>query len=170
MATGRIILPATAWFPPDTDVLQALLDFRTAVGGTPVHRFPRQAFDASANDVYLITGFRVPDDYASSPVFKFDWMVDDTNGSNTAGWGLAALPIAAGELILSSNVYGSPDTPDDDTSATTANVLIQASITMSTPTINPGEWLNLALVATASGQNVANIPYFLGGILEYTTT
>jgi len=170
MATLFIEVPAGSWKPTGSDVESAVLDQGTAVGGSPVHTFWRWKFDASAANIYLVSdGIRIPSDYVGSPVFKLDWMVDDTNAAHTAGFAVGVLALASHEQILANNTQSSQDgASSGDTAHTTANTLLQASITMSSTTIAANDLVYFCIKAIASGQDVTNPPYFLCGLFEYS--
>ena len=99
MATGRIILPALAWAPLDSSAgnLPATLDFVQSSGGPPGPRYPRWHFQGSVVE-NICVAFRMPDDYASDPVFKIDYMTTAT-GYSPHDMNFALAAISADEAI-----------------------------------------------------------------------
>jgi len=178
MATGRIILPAPAWAPLDGSAgnLFPVMDYVQSSGGPPAPRFPRWIFDTYGVTglQWLCVSFRMPADYASAPVFKWDWYVSENieQGSNLIDWTIAlaaitdggSLPAKAPDTALETQIYANE----------IQNLLQQdsASITASYDDDLAADDLLLLMFGCKGeySEHLPNYAYFLGGILEYTRT
>jgi len=170
MATGRIILPALAWFPLDgsTDNAAAVLDFVQSTGGPPGPRYPRWGFaqtTAPDDPENICVVFRLPDDYASLPKLKIDWY---TAGTDTFAFYSYMAALSAGDAVasaaLDSAVQSSPTTNNG------AGELNQAECDFQLYDDDLAAGDLVALVLTRPNAGLAEDVYFLGGIFEYTTT
>ena len=174
MATGRIIIPALAWVPHDGSAgnLAPALDFVQSGGGPPGPRFARWVFECTFDlSAWLTATFRMPDDYAGSPAFKFDWYSPAT-GYSPFPFNVALAAVSEDEALETKAPAGGVQTicyPH----ATEPGRLCQESISLAgfDDGLAAGDLAMLLFARddTWVGESMEDA-YFLGGAFEYSTT
>lgn len=174
MAKGRIILPAPAWVPLDGSPgnLGPVLDFVQSSGGPPGPRFARWIFESDDSLRWLCATFRLPDDYAGTPAFVFDWYAP-THGYEVFPFKARVAAVSEGD--------GLPDkAPDSSVSAAAYPFDLNNDNRLNQDTIDLAAsddglaaddlvMLMFGRDDTGEGESAYDA-YFLGGCFEYATS
>jgi hypothetical protein len=145
MATGTVILPLLgAVFDPTNP---PAVGFKNAG--------PHLDFDSATDELIYVT-FRLPADYASAPVLKFQWGgVASVTTSHTVRWSCEV-------MALTADTDGDPDTDsydtvnavDDDILGTTAGRIQEASLSLTNfDSGAAGDWIKLKIYRDANHAN-----------------
>lgn len=167
MATGRIILPPLAWYP--TSAQPGLLSFYS--GAATTH--PVWLLDGSAEKQGIQITFRVPGDFASTPVLHIDWMSDAADQSEIPGLTTAVLCIAEAEDLDDESADAENTSADETTPGDYAtHDLVQSLITLTNnDMMGAGELCTILLYVDNVTWTLTTGPcMFLGAIFTYTTT
>ena len=172
MATGYIVFPTTAWNPLDGQAGNEApaFDYNQSSGAVPAPNVARWAFDDSSNE-HICVVFRAPGNYASAPALKLDWY--GAAIANEVRWAVEVSAITASDAATPEDKTGDTVNEVDDTADGTTLELNQASITLTNAdSLAAGDLVMLVLYRNAEHGNddFVGDAYFLGGVLEYTTT
>lgn len=131
MATGTILLPIGAAIIPDGSASNAAPAIQRvkSSAGAPTPYFLQAAFDASTDEI-LMWSFRMPADYASSPVLKVQYkMASATSGDVIiAGYVMAVTPGDAQDV--DADAFATVNTSSATTVPGTAGYLGEISLTL----------------------------------------
>lgn len=132
---------------------------------------PHLDFDSS-NDKLVYVTFRLPANYASTPVLVFQWGgTSSTNPSHTVRW-------ACEVMVLTPDTDGDPDTDsydtantvDDDILGTTAGRLQTVSLSLTNfGSGAAGDYIKLKIYRDASGDDLAEDARLWGLTFTYDT-
>lgn len=162
MATGTIILPILAAVPDATNP-PAL-----AFGATTGH--PYLVFDSATDETARWT-FRLPENFASSPVLKVQWS-NSTTATGNAVWSCAVEKITPNSDTDDMTGAKTMGTQNDATDAGVGTRQLQeTSITLTNfQSATAGDYLILSLFMDASADTIAEDCYLWAVSFEYTTT
>lgn len=173
MATATIICPIPGGTPPDgsTNNASAQPDRIKSSGAAPSPTFSQLLFDATTDEHWFWT-FRMPVNYASSPVAKLQWKANST--SNSVVWCVSIAAVTPADT----------DTPNEHASATTnsattavnateARRLVETSITLTNAdSVAAGDLVIVTVFRDANnGSDTCTVDAELVAVsIEYTTT
>ncbi len=174
MATAHMPLPPMAFVPLDGSAGNEApaLDYIQSSGAAPAPRPARWAFDDTINE-HVCAVFRMPDNYASDPVFKIDWYAAATAGDVV--WCIEVAAISEGDAATPENKTGDAVNAVDDTVDGVTKRLNQANLALANDDgVAAGDLVMLVFYRDpedSSGQTdtLVGDAYFLGALLEYTT-
>jgi len=171
MATGRIVLPALAWHPPDGSAsnLAATLDFKQSGGAAPSPRYPKWIFNNGG--IYGIQiAFNLPADYASDMDLKISWFGDVLSGN--CYWQARVAAMSESDAATPFTKTFAAGVAVADAVDGTQYELCQTSISLGEDSAAAGDFINILLerLGDHASDTMLDQAHFLGAILEYTTT
>lgn len=174
MATGTIqFLPQAAVLPDGTASNLAPQVVRVKSSGTAPGIYTLQiAFDA-ATDEWCTWSFRLPVDYASTPVVKIQYKMTSAV-TGVVQWDARIGTITpGGTVVANSKVFAAANTANSTVPATTAGKIAEQAITLTNfDSAVAGDWsvIRLARNGSQAADTAAGDAEFLLMVLEYTTT
>jgi hypothetical protein len=167
MATGTVILP----------LLAAVADATNPPGLSFSTGRPYWAFADAADEVLYFT-LRVPADYASAPVLKFQWSGSaSTTATETVTWACQVMNMTPDvDGAMDSDAYDTANTVDDDILGTTAKRLQEASMALTNDGSNgvlaAEDYIALKVFRDGDGGNddLTEDAWLWALSLEYTTS
>jgi len=174
MATGTLILPVAGAVLPDGSTSNDPAQFiRTkSSAAAPASHFVEALFDATNEESIYIGGFRMPQDYAFSPVIKLLWKANTTSGAVT--WGVMFAAITPGDADTpNEHALGSANTQNTSVNTTEARRLVETSVTITNAdSVAAGDLLFIRVYrAPGDAGDTCTVDAELTAVsLEYTTT
>lgn len=175
MATGYVLLPASAWQPPDGTAGNAAPGGIVTKGTqTPAGFWQEWAFDA-ATDEHLYVSFEMPGDYASGGVLSIAWRSNDTGATENPIWAAQVGAITPGDADTPyEHAWSTAATVSDVVNATEANRGIRSTITLNMDSAAANDLITIHLYrdADAAGDDLSSdaILTAAGCTFSYTTS
>jgi len=171
MGTEKIILPAMSFRPLEgSDDLDPALFDPSPQTSEDQGGYPRFTFRDGQQDACETPAFRMPDEFASAPVFKWDWYTSGT--TNVCRWAIAIVALSETDADTIEDKDSDADNVLDASADETAKELCQESCALANANeVAGGDLVKLIVKRIGGHENdtLAAPAYFLGGILYYTT-
>lgn len=171
MATGTILLPIGAAIPPDGSANNAAAGIQRvkSSASAPSAHFLQATFDTTTQE-HLYWSFRMPSDYASSPVIKVQYkMASATSGTFGVLVRLAA--VSDGDATdVDAKAMGTVNTITAVTVPGTTGYLDEISGALSnTDSLAAGDFVVLMLARDVANDTASGDAEVIAVALEYTT-
>lgn len=173
MTTGTLILPISGATLPDGSASNSPAQFQRtkSTASAPVYHFIELLFDP-ATEESAYWSFRMPTDYASSPVLKLQWKANQA--SNAVVWGCQLAAITPTDADTpNEHALATTNTVTNNCNATEARRLVESSITLTNAdSLAAGDFLAVRVYrVAANGSDTCTVDAELVAVsLEYTTT
>lgn len=175
MTTGSILLPIIGATLPDGSTNNAAARLQRVQGSAsaPSPAFVQLLFDAAADQMANWT-FRVPVNYASSPVAKLLWKANTTS-SNTVRWGVRIAAITPADADTpNEHAFATSNEANGTPNGTEARRLVETSITLTNAdSLAAGDLVTMQVFRNAddAGNDTCTVDAELVALtIEYTTT
>jgi hypothetical protein len=174
MATGTVIFtPGSAVLPDgSTSNLAPAIQRLKSSGTAPAVYALQLAFDAAA-DEWCTWTFRLPIDFASSPVAKVQFKMTSAVTGNVV-WDVRIGTITPGSTTsANTKVFAAANTVTTAVPATTAGKIAESALTLTNfDSAVAGDWsvIRLSRVGSSGSDTAAGDAEFVMLVLEYTTT
>lgn len=173
MATGTLILPIAGAVLPDGSASNAAAQFQRtkSSASAPAAHFIELLYDASTEES-AYWSFRLPANYASSPVLKLQWKANTT--SNSVVWGCQIFAVTPSDTDTpNEHALGTANTATTAVNATEARRLVETSITLTNnDSMAAGDFVVVRIYrdATNGSDSCTVDAELVSASLEFTTT
>lgn len=173
MATATLNLPVLAGVLPDGSSGNAAPQFNRRMGSeaNPKKSYVTADFDAST-DEHLWFTFTMPQNYASAPIVRLQWMANATTGSVVWGARLGAVTPADTDTPIE-HAAAAATTATTATNTTEANRLNVTTITLGNlDSVAAGDLVSLLVYRDADNgsDGVSVDAALIAASIDYTTT